>query len=612
MNFNENITRLEALELMQNYGAKYYKFLPNSLRNDKEILLLAIPDRWQAFIFAGKELKRDRDVIAQAVKYSANVLNYANKKLLKDPDFANKLIEINTDSIKFVRTDAITRENAKKVAASPNIYLHLLAENYRKDPEIVSIAVKSNWQNVYAARVFNREIALDAVAGSWNVLSIIPEQFKCDQELFEVAYTQNKWAIKYFPLLINERKNIEYLIKNKEFDYRLITILPKWVRNDEDLVKKLIKNQGLSVVEYVSPQLKQNKELILFILDAYISGCVSYSCFTSILDILATYWQKDKDILFKTYELGFFNVPVAYFILDLLNNSPDDSAVRELLESGRLQSKLAIARAFDYRIVAFLPQKVQDDKSKMQKFVENKGVLVLRYVSQRLQSDRDFVLFALKNNHRDDEHSGQNIAQSLSDIMLKVWAQDKEIILQYFSILSDLHCEMAMAIYQNLSREFQQDFDIILSLLRAICVSERKNFYQNLPTNISKNEAFCVRALQIAPEIFGAFDIRMQVKYLGVMENSYINNVINVTKDVLILESMPDFVRENAAICLRAIERNRLNIQFVSDKLLDNKDFMREAIKLDCTNYYHTSKRLEDDEELKELAKSLGCRVWNK
>jgi hypothetical protein len=244
----------------------------DELRNDRDVVLLAIQKQGVNFRHAHESLRKDRELISEAVRYYNNILSrltmdfplkYVDKEILMDRNFAFSLVEINGKVLEFL---------------------------------------DSQFQN-------DRAFVLTAVKTYGQALEFANEQFKVDQEIIEEALKNNGMALKYLTLASKQDKDLVLIaIKSaiESFKYASvrckndIDILAKAVQINADVLKyvdrplyknkeiflELVKVNGLSL-KHADPSLKKDKEVVL---DAVRNNALA-------LQFADKSLQKDADIL---------------------------------------------------------------------------------------------------------------------------------------------------------------------------------------------------------------------------------------------------------------------------------------------------------------------------
>ena len=496
----------EAIQVLALNGARYYKFLPKELRADKEILLIALKEKWQPIIFADRSLKNDKEVILNAVKHSAKALIYVKNSLKRDSVFANKLVSANADCIKYILTKDISYKNALKVAESSQPYLKYLKDEYRRDRKIASVAVTSNWQNIFYSLYFDIDIIKSGLKHSWRFLSIVPEYLKRETEIVKLALAKNKWAIKHFAHLTHNKEIIATLLKSSNFDYRVLGLLSPESRKDSYIVKQVIDQKGGQAIAYADESLYKNRALILYALTH-----INYGVYTF-----------DDKIMLKIFK----NIILPYYINDI-----------EI-------------------IIAFL----KNNKSV--------GELVYNYLPQ-----------ALKNNKQICMLVPYNAINSNMKVDVEIAANAVSHDLTNFNLLS---------------LDLQHNPQIINKLLENL--PSNFKFFDTLPDFIKNDKKIKQYILKICTQ-------KINETYLSRSSGS------DTQFSIIHLSNLPMFVREDEKFCLMAIKVDPTNYTAISPKLADNKTFMQKIIRLYPNSFYICSERLSQDQELRNLAKSLGCKI---
>ena len=86
--------------VVQNDGLAL-EFASDELKNDKEIVLLAISQYGEALYYASDELRNDKEIVMAAIKQDGEVLEYASNELRKDKEFILQVVAISTYACKY-------------------------------------------------------------------------------------------------------------------------------------------------------------------------------------------------------------------------------------------------------------------------------------------------------------------------------------------------------------------------------------------------------------------------------------------------------------------------------------------------------------------------------
>lgn len=143
----------------------------SALRNDKEIILLAVSTNEKALKYASKNLQDDKEIVKEAIKKGYNAFEYASKTLKEDKDFILELIEINPWVLHWTINTPINDDKeviikALKYDKPTGNILHNANESLKNDKELIMIAVKKNGVNIcFASEDLknDKEVALTAL-----------------------------------------------------------------------------------------------------------------------------------------------------------------------------------------------------------------------------------------------------------------------------------------------------------------------------------------------------------------------------------------------------------------------------------------------------------------
>jgi len=143
---NDRELILEALKrkIPEDYDSAL-KYLPEEVRNNKEIVLVAVSNNWRALEYASEQLKNDRDVVLKAVRASGLALQYASEELRDDEEVVLTAVE-NEPNALFSASERLRDDKRIVLEAvrSNGWALQSASERLRDDEEIVLEAIKTN------------------------------------------------------------------------------------------------------------------------------------------------------------------------------------------------------------------------------------------------------------------------------------------------------------------------------------------------------------------------------------------------------------------------------------------------------------------------------------
>jgi hypothetical protein len=96
------------------YYVSAFEFIDQSLRNDREIVTIAVKKKGNLLKFASESMKKDKEVVLAAIKNSVSALEYADLSLRKDKDFMIEAIHISREAFKYIDASISGDEEIKK------------------------------------------------------------------------------------------------------------------------------------------------------------------------------------------------------------------------------------------------------------------------------------------------------------------------------------------------------------------------------------------------------------------------------------------------------------------------------------------------------------------
>lgn len=570
---NEKMTKEQALDMLRQHDVKYYKFLSQELRADKDILMLALDTRWQPFVFADASLRNDKDVVLKALKHSRKVVSCLTNKIRKDREFVKEMLRVNPDCIIYFPNFAIDKELAKHIVQSNRPNLQYLSEEHRKDLEVVLLAVQHCWQNVHGALCMNNDIAKAAVSGSWQMLDVIPAEFK-NEELFNIAFQQNKWAINYFSEGLEYPYVVRALTQCDEFDFRIAQRFPDWMKDNEEYALRLVKNKGINVLLYLSDRLVKDRNFIKQVL--IISEKQKLSFQDRLFDeIFLSFWNKDKEIIVMFLNNFINNVQqkalwdyceacnILYFYKRLDKNLQNDLDILKIVGD--------YCKNDDYEFVLKLCNIVSEDTKKKKDFamwVVNIDFRCYECLDEKLKLDYDVIRVGLKSDLRIYDYLPDCIKE---DIRLKKFVRDN-------------------ALYQINN-----------------CISH----LMHMPSFIKDDEEICMCAYKKdgTPHYLLGYSLAHASMRLR-DDESFMLQAIEF--DYNNFAFLSDRLMTDKDFALRAIKSNPMCFHHFNsgyNNLTSDKEFMKQVIEIYPNAYFHLTGGLLEDEEMIQLAKKCGCKL---
>jgi hypothetical protein len=449
------MTKEEAIKLVQQ-NAEALLTLKQPYRDDIDVIIEAINKDEDALKYTTKEIKQNRNIILDIVSKISypHVLEFLPDKLRNDKDLVLNVVRKNASQLQFATDDLKSDKEIIKAVIIEDAYFALKFgdKKFREDRVVALEAVRYRHAHAYEfiseELKSDREIALTAIQNNVHILKHAPDQIKNDFELMKIAVETDGMAYKFFS---NElQKNRELVLKainNQNTYYEWVPELIEFVfkngnefRNDREIVLASVKRWGLHL-ELVSIELQADKEVVL---EAYRKNQFSFKYAADTL-------KNDKDFI-----LTIFNQKDGYHVLEYIseefkNDADFKSAYKLAAKEGKIpyrylpddlkNSREAVLNSFQNKnesidnVFDDVPEEFKDDKEIVLAALIPKGYLSLTWfkfesVSDRLKNDKEVVLAAVRNNGEAIKYASDSL-KSDRDI---VWeAICKSCLLEYVS-----------------------------------------------------------------------------------------------------------------------------------------------------------------------------------
>ncbi len=363
---------------------------------------------------------------------------------LKDMDFLDK--ESINDSLEKVKRLAELSEILKKTKNNidlstqelTDLYFRQYGFGWTQDPRVKKIIKARNIVDDYNMLPIETKEALLCARR-------LPRTFKIDdEEMLKRTIEKNPMSFVYASERLCDKKDfIMFILSISGGIYSLsdIELISKRLRDDEDVVKLIIKNTPNGFM-YASDRLKDNEEIVRFAIlggnekqaKPLISdgktrlGAIYGETFIYASDRL----RDNKKFVLNMIEE--YNVPLIQYTSERLRDDKD--VVIETVEKDSEQLK-------------FASDKLRDDKEVVKAALKNTQIRSLGYASSRLRDDKDFILDLLKNENMDP----LNILDASSRIK-----DNEEVAMSALSNASTTR--RLTSIYENLSDRLKQKSEI--------------------------------------------------------------------------------------------------------------------------------------------------------
>ncbi len=213
--------------------------------NDKKIFIQVARCFGRSVFDIHESLRKDRDIVLVAVKYDGLALYFADESFRKDRNIVLAAIQKNSWALQWVD------------------------ESLKKDREIVLAAVNQNGLVLqWADRSFqkDREIVLNAVKQDGLALANADENFKKDQKIVLAAVQQNGWALKFADESLKKDPEI-VLIAVQQYGFAL-EFADEILKKDREIVLAAVQQNGWAL-KFADESLKKDPEIVLAAVQQY-------------------------------------------------------------------------------------------------------------------------------------------------------------------------------------------------------------------------------------------------------------------------------------------------------------------------------------------------------
>ena len=185
----------------------FLRFAPLSIRNDKELMLVAIQNDYYAFEHCSDELQRDKDIVMRAIP---SMLYHVHDDFQQEnPDVVIAAIELADKSDLWSVYDDVhyelweNRDVAKAWLTKGGDWLEDdFPESFCEDEELMLLVAKHNaseLKNAHARLRADKDFMMKAVAEDGRLIKIVDdEELREDYELVLVAFAKDHRAIQYY------------------------------------------------------------------------------------------------------------------------------------------------------------------------------------------------------------------------------------------------------------------------------------------------------------------------------------------------------------------------------------------------------------------------------
>ena len=241
----------------ENNESSELKNASERLRDNKEIVIMAVKNCGDALNYASERLRNDKEIVMIAVKNCGAALNYASERLRDDEEIVLAAIQSEKPIYYY---DKIEMDIDKSV-------LKYVSKRLQDDKQIVLAAIDNgtNHLKYVSTRLQDdREIVLQSVTTGKHQLKYVSERLQDDREIVLQSIKYDGTQLEYASARLQDDEEIVLEAINDEpisLEYASYRH-----RNNRVIVIKAIKsysNYEISPLKFVSEKLKDDKEIIM-------------------------------------------------------------------------------------------------------------------------------------------------------------------------------------------------------------------------------------------------------------------------------------------------------------------------------------------------------------
>lgn len=271
-----------------NFDGKQLEYASDRLKNDMEVVLVAIENSLGAYCYVSKEIKDSKEKILEIMKKRAVPLMWLNPYLQEDEDIILALIK----------------------RKSPFALFENLNDKFKNNKNIAIAAIESNGLNTQhvLSSLLDEKMALSAVRQNGKAIIYIPKEINNYDNIVFEAIKNDGYCLEHLDCKYKDNKELVLIaVSNSE----ALQHASERLRNDKEVVLKAI-DFMFSAYEHASETLKHDKEVILLAL-------IKDSEELGDLDVPSVYFNIPQSI---KLEIGD-NDPIQYLKSAILKDTID-------------------------------------------------------------------------------------------------------------------------------------------------------------------------------------------------------------------------------------------------------------------------------------------------
>ena len=263
---------IEFIKELSNFDSYYFfKMLSSRLRDDKEVVMIAVKKDGSALEVASDRLKDNFEVVMTAVKNCGYALDFASDRLKDNEEIVSNSLDEGSNIIyasERIRNDRnFIIESAKNIVNRTDLSIFLSTENIKESLKynidvLKILAPKFKFfSSERDLETKDMNILYELAKINGYVLSYIDKNL-LDKKLLKLAFVQNGLSIRCLSEAEKEKwvdKEIGITAINSS--WKALRYLPEKLKDDRDIITLAIQQTG-EALKFASDRLKNDLEIV--------------------------------------------------------------------------------------------------------------------------------------------------------------------------------------------------------------------------------------------------------------------------------------------------------------------------------------------------------------
>ncbi len=581
------------------------EYVGESLKGDKEIALVAYCcETEEAAKYLDEKFRDDEDCFdASFYKTNYDRLSWFSERIRFDKSCVIKALSSNGGDIKYTSDRLKDDEEVVRAAIQNNGgSFKYASQRLRSNKDLALLAIKVDgraYKYVSSDLKEDRDIVRQVIRGHWTstAITLLPKSVWEDPDVVEELTSADVPQLDFLPLAL--RDNAEFMEGFLPRIEDCLSDCSERLRGDRAFVRKAL-NYGFDNLKFASDELKDDEQLIEpFLTQSYNSAFKYASERLRSNKSLALKGLRHNVDIFKylSQELRGDEELVKLAVYGNVNNLKyTDSKYRG--DRDFILSVLELGHS-GYRMLEFLSDELKADRTIVEKAVELNGD-ELKYADPKFLDDKSVVLKAI------DGHG------SIFDLLSEEMASDPMILSKvaenggyhelenyegiYYSRADSL--AMITDSYSSYYNWLNYNFMIEKEFIEK-AFSKSYSLYPYLPLELRKNKEYIRLALQ--------FDGEEVLDYIPdeCLDEELLEKIAKLGY-IAILRLRPEVMEQRDKI-LMLLRQSGEHLMYLSDALKKDKEIVAVAVETDGLALQYADSALRSDQDIIRLAYQSDC-----